>query len=144
MRRSLISITIAITTGSYMTNNETIKLIISHQEEKCMVTECAVNMCLIDVATWGVDQWVKWSPVLIADIFRNTAEEVLEDVMNEVESQSMGESIIDELLTCNQAERIDYKKALIGMKSGAIRYFDALSLYMEIHEEVKQKYYLYG
>ena len=142
MRRSLISTTTAITTDSYMTNNETIKLIIKYQEDKCMVTECAVNMCLIDVATWGVDQWVTWSPILVADIFRNTAKEVLEDIMNEVESQSMGEVIIDELLTCNQAERIDYKKALIGMKNGAIKYFDALSLYIEIHEEVKQKYYL--
>lgn len=126
----------------FMKNNEAIKTIIKYQVDDCLVADCAVNMCLIDVTTYGVDQWVTWSSVVVADIFRNTAEEVLSDIMSEVESRSAGEDIIDEMLGSVQTERIDYKKALTGMKDGAIRYFDALSLYVEIHEKVKEKYYL--
>ena len=125
-----------------MKNNEAIKTIIKYQVDECLVTECAVNMCLIDVTTYGVDQWVTWPSVVVVDIFRNTADDLLGEIMNEVESRSAGEDIIDEMLGTIQAERIDYKKALTGMKDGAIRYFDALSLYVEIHEKVKEKYYL--
>ena len=128
--------------GSSMTNNEAIKIIIKYEADECLVSECAVNMCLIDVATHGINQWVTWSPVLVVDIFRRTAEEVLDEIMDEVESRSAGENIIDEILVSVQTERINYKEALIGMKEGAVRYFDALSLYTEIHEEVKEKYYL--
>jgi len=125
-----------------MTNNEAIKTILVYQADDCIVTECAVNMCLIDVTTYGVDMWATWSPIVVVDIFRKTAEEVLVEIMDEVESRSAGEDIIDEMLGSIQTERIDYKKALTGMKDGAIRYFDALSLYVEIHEEVKEKYFL--
>ena len=126
---------------SYMTNNEAIKTIISYNTTDSLADECAVSMCLIDVASYGVDEWVTWSSQTVTDIFRNTAEEVLSEIMSEVESRSAGEDIIDEMLGSVQTERIDYKKALTGMKDGAIRYFDALSLYVEIHEKVKEKLY---
>ena len=125
-----------------MTNNQAITTIISYQTEDDPVVDCAVNMCLIDVATYGVDEWITWSTLSVMEIFRRTAEAVLEDIMNEVESKSIGEDIIDELLGTAQTERIDYKRALAGMKSGSIMYFEALILYTEIHNEVTGKYYL--
>ena len=99
-------------------------------------------MCLVDVSSYGVDEWVTWSNQSVMEIFRNTADEVLSDIMNEVESRSAGEDIIDELLGTAQTERIDYKQALVGMKEGSLRYFKALSIYTKIHENVKEKYYL--
>jgi hypothetical protein len=127
---------------SYMTNNEAIKTIISYNTTDSLANECAVSMCLIDVASYGVDEWVTWSSQTVIEIFRNTADEVLDEIMDEVESRSAGEDIIDELLGTAQTERIDYKQALVGMKEGSIRYFKALALYTEIHEDVKGKYYL--
>ena len=147
MKRFLASTEIAITTALSMTNKEAVEIIMIYEPtdlngDECLASECAINMCLIDVATYGIDHWVSFSPVLVVNIFRATALEVLDEIMDEVESRSAGEDIIDEMLGTTQTERIDYKKALIGMKEGSIRYFDALSLYMEIHEEVKEKYYL--
>ena len=127
-----------------MTNNEAITTIISYQKEDDPVSDCAVNMCLIDVATYGVDEWITWSTVSVMEIFRSTAEAVLDDIMSEVESKSAGEDIIDELLGTTQTERIDYKRALIGMKTGSLMYFEALILYTEIHNEVTGKFYLDG
>ena len=127
-----------------MTNSKAITTIISYQVEDDPVSDCAVNMCLIDVATYGVDEWITWSGLSVMEIFRSTADAVLEDIMNEVESKSAGEDIIDELLNTAQAERIDYKRALVSMRSGAIMYFEALILYTEIHNEVTGKYYLDG
>ena len=143
MRKHLVSIKNVTIMDSSMTNNDAIKTIISYQtDDDDAGTECAVNMCLIDVTTYGVDEWVTWSTMTTIDIFRSTAEEVLSDIMNEVESKSAGEDIIDELLGSKQIERIDYKRALFGMKEGAVKYFDSLALYVEIHDEVKGKYYL--
>ena len=128
-----------------MTNNDAIKTIIRYSTtDDNPANECAVNMCLIDVASYGVDEWVTWSHTSVIDIFRTTATEVLDEIMTEVESKSAGEDIIDELLGSYQAERIDYKRALTGMKEGSIRYFEALTIYTEIHDEVKGKYYLRG
>jgi len=127
---------------SFMTNNEAIKTVISYNTTDNLANECAVSMCLIDVASYGVDEWVTWSNQSVIEIFRNTADEVLDEIMNEVESRSVGEDIIDELLGTAQTERIDYKQALVGMKEGSIRYFKALAIYTKIHEDVKGKYYL--
>ena len=127
---------------SFMTNNDAIKTVISYNTSDSLANECAVSMCLIDVASYGVDDWVTWSNQSVIEIFRNTAEEVLDEIMNEVESRSVGEDIIDELLGTAQTERIDYKQALVGMKEGSVRYFNALAIYTKIHEDVKGKYYL--
>ena len=107
---------------SFMTNNDAIKTVISYNTTDSPANECAVSMCLIDVASYGVDDWVTWSNQSVIEIFRNTAEEVLDEIMTEVESRSVGEDIIDELLGTAQTERIDYKRALVGMKEGSVRY----------------------
>ena len=130
-------------TDLQMNNIEAVQTImdfLTDKEDK--VVDVALNMCLIDISNYGVDEWVTWSSLEIAHIFKNTADGTLTDLMDEVESMSAGESIIDELLTCNQAERIDYKGALLGMKQGSIDFFNALIKYIEIHDEVKGKYYL--
>ena len=106
------------------------------------VVDVALQMCLIDISSFGVDDWVEWSDLEIVQIFRNTANDTLSDIMDDVEGVAAGESIIDELLGSEQTERIDYKRALSGMKSGSIGLFNALIKYIEIHDEVKGRYYL--
>ena len=89
-----------------------------------------------------VDEWVTWSDFEIVHLFRNVADDTLTDLIDEIMSKSAGEDIIDELLGSNQTERIDYKRALSGMKNGSVDLFNALIKYMELHEEVKGHYYL--
>jgi len=126
-----------------MTGEEAVQIIadyLTNKDDK--VVDVALNMCMIDIASFGVDEWVTWSDLEIVHIFRNTADDTLSDLMDEIVSRSAGEDIIDELLGSNQTERIDYKRALSGMKEGSVDLFNALIKYIELHEEVKGHYYL--
>ena len=126
-----------------MTGEEAVQIIADYLTDKeDKVVDVALNMCMIDIASFGVDEWVTWSDLEIIYIFRNTADDTLSDLMDEIVSRSAGEDIIDELLGSNQTERIDYKRALSGMKEGSVDLFNALIKYIELHEEVKGHYYL--
>tara|TARA_R110002020_G_scaffold439027_1_gene649514 strand:+ start:108 stop:494 length:387 start_codon:yes stop_codon:yes gene_type:complete len=126
-----------------MTGEEAVQIIADYLTDKDdKVVDVALNMCMIDIASFGVDEWVTWSNLEIVHIFRNTADDTLSDLMDEIVSRSAGEDIIDELLGSNQTERIDYKRALSGMKEGSVDLFNALIKYIELHEEVKGHYYL--
>ena len=126
-----------------MTSEEAVQIIADYLTDKDdKVVDVALNMCMIDIASFGVDVWVTWSNLEIVHIFRNTADDTLSDLMDEIVSRSAGEDIIDELLGSNQTERIDYKRALSGMKEGSVDLFNALIKYIELHEEVKGHYYL--
>ena len=126
-----------------MTGEEAVQIIADYLTDKeDKVVDVALNMCMIDIASFGVDEWVTWSDLEIIHIFRNRADDTLSDLMDEIISRSAGEDIIDELLGSNQTERIDYKRALSGMKEGSVDLFNALIKYIELHEEVKGHYYL--
>ena len=126
-----------------MTGEEAVQIIADYLTDKeDKVVDVALNMCMIDIASFGVDEWVTWSDLEIIHVFRNTADDTLSDLMDEIVSRSAGEDIIDELLGSNQTERIDYKRALSGMKEGSVDLFNALIKYIELHEEVKGHYYL--
>ena len=126
-----------------MTGEEAVQIIADYLTDKDdKVVDVALNMCMIDIASFGVDEWVTWSNLEIVHIFRNTADDTLSDLMDEIVSRSAGEDIIDELLGSDQTERIDYKRALSGMKNGSVDLFNALIKYIELHEEVKGHYYL--
>ena len=126
-----------------MNDVEAVQFIIDYlKKTNDKVVDVALQMCLIDISSFGVDDWVEWSDLEIIQIFRNTADDTLSDIMNDVEGVAAGEDIIDELLGSKQSERIDYKRALSGMKSGSVELFNALIKYIEIHDEVRGKYYL--
>ena len=126
-----------------MTSKEAVQIIIDFLENKDdKVVDVALHMCMIDLASFGVDDWVEWSNLEIVHLFRNVADDTLSDLMDDIIGRSAGEDIIDELLGSNQTERIDYKRALSGMKEGSVDLFNALIKYIELHEEVKGHYYL--
>ena len=126
-----------------MTSEEAVQIIIDYLEDRDdKVVDVALHMCMIDLASFGVDDWVEWSAFEIIHLFRNVADDTLSDLMNDIMGKAAGEDIIDELLGSNQTERIDYKRALSGMKEGSVDLFNALIKYIEIHEEVKGHYYL--
>ena len=126
-----------------MTSEEAVQIIIDYLDDKDdKVVDVALHMCMIDLASFGVDDWVEWSSLEIIHLFRNVADDTLSDLMNDIIGKAAGEDIIDELLGSNQTERIDYKRALSGMKEGSVDLFNALIKYIEIHEEVKGHYYL--
>mgnify|MGYP006409329615 FL=1 len=128
---------------SQMTSEEAVQIIINYLTDKeDKVVDVALNMCMIDISSYGVDEWVTWSDFEIVHLFRNVADDTLTDLIDEIMSKSAGEDIIDELLGSDQTERIDYKRALSGMKNGSVDLFNALIKYMELHEEVKGHYYL--
>jgi|TARA_B110000444_G_C18819512_1_gene586955 hypothetical protein len=133
----------AKTMALQMSDAEAVQIIIDYlkgADDK--VVDVALQMCLIDISSFGIDDWVAWSDLEIIQIFRNTADDTLSDIMNDVEGVAAGEDIIDELLGSEQSERIDYKRALSGMKSGSVGLFNALIKYIEIHDEVTGIYYL--
>jgi hypothetical protein len=126
-----------------MTSEEAVQIIIDYLDDKDdKVVDVALHMCMIDLASFGVDDWVEWSSLEIIHLFRNVADDTLSDLMNDIIGKAAGEDIIDELLGSNQTERIDYKRALSGMKEGSVDLFNALIKYIELHEEVKGHYYL--
>jgi hypothetical protein len=126
-----------------MTSEEAVQIIINYLEDRDdKVVDVALHMCMIDLASFGVDDWVEWSSLEIVHLFRNVADDTLSDLMDDIIGKAAGEDIIDELLGSNQTERIDYKRALSGMKEGSVDLFNALIKYIEIHEEVKGHYYL--
>lgn len=126
-----------------MTSKEAVQIIIDYLENRDdKVVDVALHMCMIDLASFGVDDWVEWSNFEIIHLFRNVADDTLSDLMDEIIAKSAGEDIIDELLGSDQTERIDYKRALSGMKEGSVDLFNALIKYIELHEEVKGHYYL--
>ena len=126
-----------------MTSEEAVQIIIDYLEDRDdKVVDVALHMCMIDLASFGVDDWVEWSSLEIVHLFRNVADDTLSDLMDDIIGKAAGEDIIDELLGSNQTERIDYKRALSGMKEGSVDLFNALIKYIEIHEEVKGHYYL--
>jgi len=126
-----------------MTSEEAVQIIIDYLDDKDdKVVDVALHMCMIDLASFGVDDWVEWSAFEIIHLFRNVADDTLSDLMNDIMGKAAGEDIIDELLGSNQTERIDYKRALSGMKEGSVDLFNALIKYIELHEEVKGHYYL--
>lgn len=126
-----------------MTSEEAVQIIIDYLDDKDdKVVDVALHMCMIDLASFGVDDWVEWSSLEIVHLFRNVADDTLSDLMNDIIGKAAGEDIIDELLGSNQTERIDYKRALSGMKEGSVDLFNALIKYIELHEEVKGHYYL--
>ena len=139
----MFSVTNVRTMDSPMNDVEAVQCIIDYlKDTDDKVVDVALQMCLIDISSFGVDDWVEWSDLEIVEIFRNTADDTLSDIMNDVEGVAAGEDIIDELLGSKQSERIDYKRALSGMKSGSVELFNALIKYIEIHDEIKGKYYL--
>ena len=126
-----------------MNDVEAVQIIIDYlNETDNKVVDVALQMCLIDLSSFGVEDWVEWSDLEIIQIFRNTANDTLSDIMDNVEGVAAGEDIIDELLGSKQSERIDYKRALSGMKSGSVELFNALIKYIEIHDEIRGRYYL--
>lgn len=126
-----------------MTSEEAVQIIIDYLDDRDdKVVDVALHMCMIDLASFGVDDWVEWSSLEIIHLFRNVADDTLSDLMDDIIGKAAGEDIIDELLGSNQTERIDYKRALSGMKEGSVDLFNALIKYIEIHEEVKGHYYL--
>lgn len=126
-----------------MTSEEAVQIIVNYLEDRDdKVVDVALHMCMIDLASFGVDDWVEWSSLEIVHLFRNVADDTLSDLMDDIIGKAAGENIIDELLGSDQTERIDYKRALSGMKEGSVDLFNALIKYIEIHEEVKGHYYL--
>ena len=126
-----------------MTSKEAVQIIIDYLDDKDdKVVDVALHMCMIDLASFGVDDWVEWSNLEIVHLFRNVADDTLSDLMDDIIGRSAGEDVIDELLGSDQTERIDNKRALSGMKEGSVDLFNALIKYIELHEEVKGHYYL--
>ena len=55
-----------------MTGEEAVQIIADYLTDKeDKVVDVALNMCMIDIASFGVDEWVTWSDLEIIHIFRN-------------------------------------------------------------------------
>ena len=63
-----------------MTSEEAVQIIIDYLDDKDdKVVDVALHMCMIDLASFGVDDWVEWSSLEIVHLFRNVADDTLSD-----------------------------------------------------------------
>jgi len=124
-----------------MTNTEALEIINTYNLRESPEITCAVDLCKIDVHEYGVDEWVTWGAEDAVVIFSQIAEETLDDIMEQIIARNAGERLIDEMLGAQQTERINYMKALGGMRDGVVKLFGSLLTYIEILERIKKDYY---
>ena len=121
-----------------MTEDEAVAMVNSFNEPGDAVQNCAVDLAIFDIIEFGLEEWVSWQSYHIVGMFIDMAESTLDDVVDEIDARAAGEELIDEMLGSEQTERIDYPRAVRGMKEGSINLFYSLLEYINIHNHIKQ------
>jgi len=122
----------------YMTEEEALAIVKTFTEPGDVVQNCAVDLAVFDIIEFGLEDWLSWHPYHIVGMFIDMAESTLDDIVDEIDARAAGEELIDEMLGSEQTERIDYPRAVRGMKEGSINLFYSLLEYINIHNHIKQ------
>ena len=110
----------------YMTEEEALAMVKTFTEPGDVVQNCAVDLAVFDIIEFGLEDWLSWHPYHIVGMFID------------MDARAAGEELIDEMLGSEQTERIDYPRAVRGMKEGSINLFYSLLEYINIHNHIKQ------
>ena len=100
------------------------------------IVDCAGNLCKIDIQKFGYDEWRKWTPEDIVNIFIEVTDSTMDELLTELASSYAGEELIEELLGSEQAFKVDYERAAHGVKSGAVKMMQSLGMYLKIKREI--------
>tara|TARA_R100000805_G_scaffold7425_1_gene8966 strand:+ start:200 stop:592 length:393 start_codon:yes stop_codon:yes gene_type:complete len=100
------------------------------------VTDCAGSLCIIDIANFGLEDWLSWTPEEIVTLFTEVMDSTMTELLDELKSNYAGEQLIDELLGSDQAQRVDHDRAVNAVKDGAVKMMESLRMYLEIKREI--------
>ena len=112
-----------------MTEKEALAWVKSMRLKDDPMSDCAVDLCVHDIENYGLINWLRWTPIGISKIFLEMAEDSIGELVTEIESQQVGEYLIDEVLEESK------KLALASTKM-----FRVLHRYHRIHEFIKIQY----
>lgn len=110
-------------------------------EGKNKALQCAVDMSIIDIKAFGIEDWVGMCSTEVVKIFKEIAHDTLGDIIDEVVSISLGEELIDELLEGSQDGKLNYRNIIVSMKEVCIQYFEALEFYLVLHKQIKDAFF---
>lgn len=122
-----------------MTEKEAIIWVESMRLKDNDTTNCAVDLCVHDIETHGLRDWLKWDPIDIAKIFAGMCEDSVTHIIDEIESQRAGEALIDEMLGGQQHDSIDVFKESKKLAIASVRMLQVLTKYHSIHEFIKSQ-----
>jgi len=100
------------------------------------VTDCAGSLCIIDIANFGLEDWLLWTPEEIVTLFTEVMDSTMTELLDELKSNYVGEQLIDELLGSNQTQRVDHDRAVNGVKDGAVKMMQSLRMYLKIKRDI--------
>ena len=100
------------------------------------VADCAGSLCIIDVTSFGLEDWLSWTPEEIVTLFTEVMDSTMTELLDELKSNHAGEQLIDELLGSDQAQRVDQDRAINGVKEGAVKMMDSLRMYLKIKRDI--------
>jgi len=100
------------------------------------VTDCAGSLCIIDIANFGLEDWLSWTSEEIVTLFTEVMDSTMTELLDELKSNYAGEQLIDELLGSDQAQRVDHDRAVNAVKDGAVKMMESLRMYLEIKREI--------
>ena len=100
------------------------------------VTDCAGSLCIIDIANFGLEDWLSWTPEEIVTLFIEVMDSTMTELLDELKSNYAGEQLIDELLGSDQEQRVDHDRAVNAVKDGAVKMMESLRMYLEIKREI--------
>jgi len=131
-----------------MTKEEAVRIIIDHAAELPAKEALACHMAATDVHDYGIEEWVEWNPVFIAEMFVGIMGESSQNSIDKVEAYSIGEGLIDELweegyvsLENDEQDRIDYVETMKNMRESMMEGFDAMKAYFQVQETIRTLYY---
>ncbi len=100
------------------------------------VTDCAGSLCIIDIANFGLEDWLSWTPEEIVSLFTEVMDSTMTELLDELKSNYAGEQLIDELLGSEQSHRVDCDRTVNAVKDGAVKMMESLRMYLKIKRDI--------
>tara|TARA_R110001583_G_scaffold9030_1_gene42647 strand:- start:5227 stop:5619 length:393 start_codon:yes stop_codon:yes gene_type:complete len=123
-----------------MTDKDALVWVRSMRLKDDSMTDCAVDLCIHDIENYGLINWLRWTPIGISKMFLEMAESSVEELVAEIESQQIGEILIDEVLNVEQDERVNTLEESKKLSLSSVKMFKVLHKYHKIHEFIKIQY----
>ena len=100
------------------------------------VTDCAGSLCIIDIANFGLEDWLSWTSEEIVTLFTEVMDSTMTELLDELKANYAGEQLIDELLGADQEQRVDHDRAVNAVTDGAVKMMQTLRMYLKIKRDI--------
>ena len=131
-----------------MTKEEAIRHIIEYAADLPPKEALACHMAATDIQEYGIEEWVEWKAESISDIFMGIIAESSNNSIDNVESHSIGEELLDQLsmegyvaFEDEDQQRVDYIETMRQMREAMLEGLDAMRAYFQVQDIIRNKYY---